>query len=192
MELFNRIIIVHAGEVLLLEILMELFPHNLPFTNLLHLPKVLSPYGCPSNQIEGGYSSLHISWIVLHLEICSHPKKPSLSFLSILYLTIKGRRPFLLKFITWMVPVIPLPLIPMGWRAWIHSGSFRFRCLTRRSLSSSGTALTTFWSYGPVPRFHLPLDVSQNLQHGCIQPILVLLILNQSFIIFLVTLHLHP
>ena len=37
MEFFDLIVIVPVREVLLLEILLELFPHNLPFINLLHL-----------------------------------------------------------------------------------------------------------------------------------------------------------
>ena len=93
MELFDLIIIVPVREVLLLEILLELFPHNLPFINILHFPEVLLPYGCSSSKIEYGYPSLHISLIALDLEIFSHPKKPSFSFLTILYLTIEGRQP---------------------------------------------------------------------------------------------------
>ena len=100
MELFDLIIIVPVREVLLLEILLELFPHNLPFIDLLHLPEVLPPYGCSSSRIGDGYSSLHIFGIVLDLEIFPHPKKPSFSFLSSLYLTIKSRMSCFLKFIT--------------------------------------------------------------------------------------------
>ena len=99
MELIDIIIIVPVIEVLLLEILLELFPHNLPFINLFHFPEVLPPYGCSSSQIEYGYPSLHISRIVLDLEIFSHPKKPSFSFLIVLYLAIKRRMLSLLGFI---------------------------------------------------------------------------------------------
>ena len=81
MELFDIIIIVPVKEVRLLEILLELFPHNIPFINIFHLPEVLPPYGCSSSQIEDGYSSLHISRVVLDLEILSHPKNPRFSFL---------------------------------------------------------------------------------------------------------------
>ena len=61
MELFDLTIFIPVREVLLIEINLELFPHNLPFINLIHLPKVIPPYGCPSNQIEDGYYSFHIS-----------------------------------------------------------------------------------------------------------------------------------
>ena len=67
-----------------------------------------TPYGFPSSQIQYGYPSLHISRVVLDLEIFSHPKKPSFSLLTILYLTIEGRWPCLLKFITWVVLVVTL------------------------------------------------------------------------------------
>ena len=100
MELFDLIIIVPVREVLLLEILLELLPYNRLFIDLLYLPEVLPPYGFSSSQIEYGYLSLHISRVVLDLEIFSHPKKPSFSFLTIIYLTIEGRRPCLIKFIT--------------------------------------------------------------------------------------------
>ena len=100
MEFFNLIIIVPIREVLLLKILLELLPHNIPFTNLLHLLEVLPPYGCSSRQIQDGYPILHISKVVLDLEIFYHPKKPSFNFLTILYLTIKGSRLSLLEFIT--------------------------------------------------------------------------------------------
>ena len=100
MELFDLVIIVPVREVVLLEILLELFPHNFPFINLLHLPEVLPPNGRSSSQIEYGYPSLHISRVVLDLEIFSHAKKPSFSFLTVLYLTIEGRWPCLLKLIT--------------------------------------------------------------------------------------------
>ena len=94
MELFDIIIIVPIREVLLLEIFLELLAHNLPFIDLLHFPEVLPPYRCSSIQIEGGYTFLHISRVVLDLEILSHPKKPSFSFLTRFYLTIKCRRIF--------------------------------------------------------------------------------------------------
>ena len=97
MELFDFFIIVSVREVLLLEILLEPFPHNLPFINIFHLPEVLPPYGCSSCQIEDGYPSLHISRLVLDLEIFSHPKNPSFSFLTILYLIVEGRRPSFLN-----------------------------------------------------------------------------------------------
>ena len=114
MEIFDFIIIVLVREVLLLEIFMELFPDNLPFIYILYFPEVLPPYGCYSNQIEDGYSSLHIYRVVLYLEILSHPKNPSFSFLTIIYLTIEGRRPCLLKFIMWTILVVPLSLILLG------------------------------------------------------------------------------
>ena len=60
-KLFDIIIIVPIREVLLLEILLELFPHNSPFTTLIHLLEVLPLYGRSSSQIEDGYSILHIS-----------------------------------------------------------------------------------------------------------------------------------
>ena len=97
MELFNLVIIVPIIYVLLLEILLELLPRNISIIDLLQLPEVLPLYGCSSSQIEYGYPSLHISRVVL--EIFSHPKKPSVNFLSIIYLTIKSRRPFLFEFI---------------------------------------------------------------------------------------------
>ena len=156
MEFFDLIIIVPVREVLLLEILLELFPHNISFINLLHLLEVFPPYGWTSSQIEDGYSSLHISWIVLGLEFFSHPKKSSFSFLSILYLTIKCRRHCILKFIMWTVPLMHIPLIPVRWRAWTPSGSFRVRWSTGRPFSSFATTL------------YLPLDVFQTLQQGCI------------------------
>ena len=95
MELFDIIIIVPIREVLLVEILLELFPPNLPFIQLLYLLEVLPPNGCSSIQIEDGYTCLHISWIVLDFEIFLHPKKTSFSFLTGLYLTVKGSRPCL-------------------------------------------------------------------------------------------------
>ena len=100
MEFHDLIIIVPVRKVLLLEVLLELLPYNLSFIDLLYLPEVLPPYGCSSIQIEGGYSSLHISRIVLDLEIFPHPQKPSFSFLTSIYLTIEGRRPFLPEFIS--------------------------------------------------------------------------------------------
>ena len=99
MELFDLVIIVPVREVLLLEILLELLPHNIPFIDILYFPEMLPPYGCPSSQIENGYSIFHIPRIVLDLEIFSYSLNLSFSFSTILYLTIKGRRPFLLKFI---------------------------------------------------------------------------------------------
>ena len=41
MELFDLIIIVLVREVLILEILLEPFPHNIPFINILYLLEVL-------------------------------------------------------------------------------------------------------------------------------------------------------
>ena len=99
-EFFNLIIIVPDRDVLLLEVFLELFPHNSSFINLLYLSVVFPPYGCSSSQIEYSYPCFHISGVVLNLEILPHPKKPRFIFLSIIYLTIKGRRPFLLKFIS--------------------------------------------------------------------------------------------
>ena len=99
MELFDITITIPIREVLMPEKIMELFPHNIPFIDLLHLLKVLPPYECSSSQIEDGYPSLHISREVLDFEIYSHPHKPSFSFFTVLYLTIKGRRPYLLKLI---------------------------------------------------------------------------------------------
>ena len=100
MELFNLIIILPIRDVLLLEIFLELFAYNISLIDLLYLPKVLPPHGFSSSQIEDDYHSLHISRVVLDLEIFSHPKKPRFSFLTILYLTIEVQRPCLLKFIT--------------------------------------------------------------------------------------------
>ena len=97
MELFNLAIIVPIGEVLLLEILLELLPHNLSVIDLLHFHEVLPPYRCSFIQIEYGYPCLHISILVLDLEILSHPKKPRFSFLTRFYLTIKCREPCLLN-----------------------------------------------------------------------------------------------
>ena len=100
MELFDLVIIVPIIEVILLEILLELLPHNLPFIDLLYLSEIIPPYGCSFGQIENGYSSFHIPRIVLDLEIFPHPQKPSSSFLTSLYLTVEGRLPCLLKFIS--------------------------------------------------------------------------------------------
>ena len=191
-ELFDLVIIIPIIEVLLPEIILELLPHNFPSINILHFPEVLPPYGCSSSQIEDGYSSLHISWIVLDLEIFPHPKNPSFNFLTIIYLSIEGRRSCLLKLITRMVLVTPLPLILVRRRNWTTSGSFGVRWPTRRSLSSCSSALTSFGPYYPVPRVHTPLNVCQNWQHGCIHLILLLPSLDQSFIIFPITLHLQP
>ena len=113
MELFDITIIVPVREVILLEILLELLPHNLPFIDLLYFPEVLPPYGCSSSQIEDGYPSNHISREVLDLEIFLHPNKPRFSFVSILYHTIKGRRPCLPEFITRTALVTPLSYDPM-------------------------------------------------------------------------------
>ena len=44
MELFDLVIIVPVREVFLLEILLELLPHNLPVIDLPHLLEVLPPY----------------------------------------------------------------------------------------------------------------------------------------------------
>ena len=166
MELFDLVIIVPVREVLLLEILLELLPHNLPFIDLLYFPEMLPPYGCSYGQIENGYSSFHIPRIVLDLEFFSHPKKPSFSFLTSLYLTIKGRRPFLLKFISWVVPVAPPSLILVRRRTWISNGPFRVRRLTRWYISSSSSVLTPFWIFCLVLGVHISLNICQTLQHG--------------------------
>ena len=99
MELFDIIIIVPIREVLLLEVLLELLPYNLLFIDIPYPPEVLPPYGCSSSQIEYGYPSLHISRVVLDFLIFSHLNKPRFRFLTILYLTIKGRRHCLPEFI---------------------------------------------------------------------------------------------
>ena len=57
MEFFDLVIIGPTREVLLLEILLELFPHDISVIDFLYLPKVLPPYGCSSIQVEYGYSS---------------------------------------------------------------------------------------------------------------------------------------
>ena len=115
MELFNLVIIVHVREVLLLEILLELLPHDLSIIDLLHFPEVFPPYRCSSIQIEYGYPCLHISIVILDLEIFIHPKNPSFSFFTSLYLTIKGRRSFLLKFILWTIYVMYFLLSSVRW-----------------------------------------------------------------------------
>ena len=61
MELLDLFIIIPVRKVFLLEILLELFPLQFPFTNLLYVLEVFPPNGCPSNQIEYGNSCLHVS-----------------------------------------------------------------------------------------------------------------------------------
>ena len=74
MELFDLIIVVPIIEVHLLDMLLELFPDNLPFINIFHLPEVLPQYRCSSSEIEYGYPSLHISRVVLDLEYFLIPR----------------------------------------------------------------------------------------------------------------------
>ena len=100
MEILNLVITILVREVFLSEILLELLPHNISIINISHLLEVLPPYRCSSIQIEDGYPCLHISRIVLDLEIFLHPKNLSFIFLTSLYLTIKCRRLCLLEFIT--------------------------------------------------------------------------------------------
>ena len=163
MEFLDFIIIVPIRKVLLLEVFLELFSSDLPFTNLLYLLVVLLPNGCSSIQVKDGNPCLHVSWIVLYLEILLDPKKPSFIFLTSLYLTIKGRRYFLFKFIPWTISIAPPPLISMRWRAWIPSGSFRVRRSTTRPSFSSGTALATFWFFCLMLKVHLLSNVCQAL-----------------------------
>ena len=99
MEFFDFIIVVSVREVLLLEIFLELFPDNLPFVDLFHLHELFPPNRHHSSQVKDGYPILHISIIVLDLEIFSHTKNPSVSFLPSIYLTIEGRQLCLLEFI---------------------------------------------------------------------------------------------
>ena len=47
MEFLDFSIIIPIREVLLLEVFLEILPHNLPFIDL-HLPKVIPPYGSSS------------------------------------------------------------------------------------------------------------------------------------------------
>ena len=61
MELLDLVIIIPVRKVSLPEILLELFPFQFPFTDLLYLPKVFPPNGFPSIQIEYGNSCLHVS-----------------------------------------------------------------------------------------------------------------------------------
>ena len=168
MECFHLIIIVPVREVISLEIFLELFPHIFSVFNLLYLPKVLPPNGCYSIQVEDCHPSLHISWIVLDLEIFIHPKNPIFNCLSILYLTVKGRRPFLFELVQWIVSITPPSLFSMRWRARTPSGSLRVRWPTRIYSSPSGSALTTLWFFSTIPRAHLTLDFYQTLQHGFI------------------------
>ena len=107
MELLNLVSIITVREVFLLEILLELFPLKSPFTNPLYLYEVFPPNGCPSIQIEYGNPCLHVSRLFLNLEVLLYPKKPSFSFLSNIYLTIKCRRFILLKFIPRVIPMVP-------------------------------------------------------------------------------------
>ena len=211
MELFNLIIIVPVREVFLLEILLALFPHNSYFINLLYLSVVFPPYGCSASQIEYSYPFFHISRVVLNLEILPHPKKPSLSLLTSLDLTIKSRRPCLFKFISWFFLIRSPPLIPTRWRAWISIGFFRIKWPTGRPFQSipsvvgsppgdmgpfTGISLVTnfssFWISCLIPRVYLSLDVCQTLQYSCIYPILIFLSLKHPFIVFSATLQLHP
>ena len=144
MELFDLSIIVHVREVLLLEIILKLLPHNIYVIGLHHLPEVLPPYRCSSIQIEYGYPCLHISRVVLDLKILSYPKTPSFNFLTRFYLTIKCRRLCLLKFPIWIVLVIPLPLSPVRWRAWNPNGFFRVWVL---SLGTLLELLVLLWEF---------------------------------------------
>ena len=52
MKFFDLVMIVPVKEEFLLEIILELFPHNFPFINLLHFPAVFPPYGCPASQLK--------------------------------------------------------------------------------------------------------------------------------------------
>ena len=91
MEFFDLIIIIAVREVFFLEVFLELFLSDIPFTDLLYLPKVLPQNGFSSIQVEDGNPIFDISLIVLDLEIFPHPNKSRFHFFSTLYLTIEGR-----------------------------------------------------------------------------------------------------
>ena len=60
MELLDLVIIIPVRKVFPPEILLELFPLQFPFTDLLYLLEVFPPNGCLSIQIEYGNSGLHV------------------------------------------------------------------------------------------------------------------------------------
>ena len=107
------------------KVLLELFPHNLPFINLLLLSKVIPPYICSLIQIKYRNPFLHVLELVLDLEILPHPKNLSVLSLTIFFFTIKSGRFGLLKFCMCVDLENPLPLIPMRRRDWIFNGVFR-------------------------------------------------------------------
>ena len=175
MELLNLIIIIPVREVFLLEILLELFPLQFPFTDLLYLLEVFPPNGCSSILIKYGKSCLHVSWIILYLIVLLYPKNPSFSFLSRLYLTIICKRFSFPKFILRAIPMVfsSSPFM----RRWtcISTGFFIIRWSTRSPSSSHSAALTAF-----SPRVYMPLQICQTLQHGRIQMMLLFLGFNQD------------
>ena len=97
----------------------------------------------------------HVSWIIMNLKVLLYPKKPSFSFLSSLYLTIKRRRFILIKFIPRAIPMVPLSLFLARRRAWIPTCFFEVRLSTSSPYSSSGTTLTAFEFDCTLPKVYL-------------------------------------
>ena len=116
----------------------------------------------------------------MHLKVLLYPKKPSFSFLSRLYLTIKCRRFSFPKFISRAIPMMSssFPLM----RRWtcISTGFFRIRWSTRIPSPSPSAALTAFWPWCTPSRIYLFLQVCQTLQYGSIQLMLLFLGFNQA------------
>ena len=159
MKLFDLIIIILVREVLLLEILLELFPLKSPFTDPLYLFEVFPPNGCSSIHIEYGNSYLHVSWIILYLEVLLYPKEPSFSFLSHLYITIKCRRFSFPKFISRAIPMVPSSFSFMRRWTCISIGFFRVRWSTGNPSPFPSAALTAFQSWCTLSRIYLSLQV---------------------------------
>ena len=154
MELLDLVIIIPVRKVFLPKILLELFPLQFPFTDLIYLLEVFPPNGFPSIQIEYGNSCLHVSWIILHLKVLIDPKKPRFSFLSHLYLTINSRRFRFPKFISRAIPMVPSSFLMRRWTC-IPTGYFRIRWSTGSPSSSPSAALTAFWSWCTSSKIYL-------------------------------------
>ena len=122
-EPFHFFCIVPIEEVLLLEVLIELLPHNLPLIYILDLSTMIPLYRYSSIQIEYGHACLHVLEVVLDLEILPHPKNPSLNSFTWFGFTIKNGKFFLPKFPMWVIIDGPFPLIPMRCRTWVSTES---------------------------------------------------------------------
>lgn len=211
MEFFDLTIIVSATKVLLLKVLLEPLPDDLSFADLISLFEVFPPKWGSAIQIEYGDSGLHVSIVIMNLEILPYPKKPSLSFLPGFDLTVKSRwfdfPEFSLKVISirplsLFLPMIFLPMIRRSRTAqWISRGRWFTvqECWWCRCIITGGPSFGTVgplasMTPGAIPGptsmivwilsiMHLSLYVYQTLQHGSLQLVLFFLRFDQHFII---------